>query len=66
MVVGSCRVSMGLEKIFQIGSWAFLFVAEPLFLFLNGVSGADYFHFVVRFCMVCGAFQHGLWCASVG
>ena len=28
------------------------------------VFGSVYFRFVVRFCMVCGAVQHNLWCAS--
>jgi len=38
-------------------------VSVALSIVLNCVSCSVYFHFVVRFCMVCGAFQHSLWCA---
>jgi len=34
-------------------------------MILYGVLGAVYFHFVVRFNIVCGAILHGLWCASI-
>jgi hypothetical protein len=46
---------MTLEEIFLRWSLAFQFVVWAQFSFLNGISGAVYFHFVVRFCMVCGA-----------
>jgi len=61
MAVG--MVSMGLEKFFCGESSTFQFAFLALFGFLDGVSGSVYFHFVVPFCMVCGAVQHGLWCA---
>ncbi len=40
-------------------------MSVALFGFLIGVSWAVYFRFVVRFCIVCGAFQHILRCVSV-
>ena len=61
MLKRGVRVSMSAEIIFQSESSTFQFVAEPLFAVLIDVSGAVYFHFVVPFCIVCGAFQHGLW-----
>jgi hypothetical protein len=58
-------VSTSLEKNFQSESSTFQFVSVALFGFLIGVSWAVYFRFVVRFCMVCGAFQHTLCGVSV-
>lgn len=51
------RVSMSLEKIFRDESQTFLFGFRVLFAVLIGVSGSVYFRFVVRLCMVFGAFQ---------
>jgi len=56
---------MSAEKFFWGESSAFLFVFVGLFGFLYGVSGAVWWCFVVRICMVCGAVLHGLWCASM-
>ncbi len=55
---------LGAEKNFQRESSTFQFTFLALFSVLIGVSGSVYFRFVVRFCIVCGAFQHSLWCAS--
>ena len=43
------------RKNFQSESAAFPFGFWGLFVVLVGVSGAVYFRFVVRFCIVCGA-----------
>jgi hypothetical protein len=55
-------ISMGAEKFFCRESEGFLFASCGLLLVLYIVSGSVYFHFVVRFCIVCGAIQHTLWC----
>ena len=49
-------VSMSVEIFFQCGSQTFLFVFWVLFMVLYGVFGSVWAGFVVRFCMVCGAF----------
>jgi hypothetical protein len=36
-----------------------------LFLVLDGFLGAVGWCFVVRFNILCGAIQHGLWCGSI-
>jgi len=55
---------MGCGKFFWGLRDRVLVVFWALFWFLYGGFGVVYFHFVVRFCMVCGAIQHGLWCGS--
>jgi len=55
---------MSAEKFFWGESSAFLFEFCVLFAVQIVVSGAVCFDFVVCFCMVCGVFQHGLWCGS--
>jgi hypothetical protein len=53
---------MRAEKFFCGESSTFQFAFWALLPVLYGVSCSVYFRFVVRFCMVCGAFQHALWC----
>ena len=45
----------GLHEAFLVAVWALLW-------FLYGGVWSVWFRFVVRVCMVCGAFHHDLWC----